>query len=186
MLYFLHAFHSYFSPLNVFQYITFRSAGSFLTALGMSLLVGPAVIRRLSARGAAQTIRADGPPQHHAKTGTPTMGGLIIYFTMLVSAVLWARLDNRFVNLFLIVATGLWLIGFVDDYLKSLNPRKQGLSPSLKMTGQLVLAFFAAGYLYHAPPNPTFNTLVSVPYSKEWAINLGVLYVPFSMMMLVG
>src|SRR4051794_37143566 len=127
MLYHLHNLTGLFSPFNVFQYITFRSAGAFLTALGTSLVVGPSVIRWLRARGASQTIRADGPPQHHAKSGTPTMGGLIIYFTMLASALLWSRLDNRFVILFLVSATVLWLIGYLDDFLKSKHPRKQGL-----------------------------------------------------------
>src|ERR1700704_691641 len=99
MLYYLHDLKNYFSPLNIFQYITFRSAGAFLCALGISLVVGPMVIRLLRSRGAAQTIRTEGPASHHSKTGTPTMGGLIIYFTMLISSLLWARLDNRFVIL---------------------------------------------------------------------------------------
>jgi phospho-N-acetylmuramoyl-pentapeptide-transferase len=186
MLYYLYNLKSLFSPLNVFQYITFRSAGAFLSALGISLMVGPAVIRALRSRGAAQTIRAEGPSTHHAKKGTPTMGGLIIYFTMLFSALLWARLNDRFVILFLICATVLWLIGFLDDYLKSINSRKEGLTPAVKMTGQLLLAFFVAGYLYYAPPNSLFATHISVPYSKEWTINLGALYIPFVMMILVG
>ncbi len=186
MLYYLHNLKPLFSPLNVFQYITFRSAGAFLSALGISLMVGPWVIRMLRTHGAAQTIRADGPPQHHAKSGTPTMGGLIIYVTMLIAALLWARLDDRLVILFLICATVLWLIGFMDDYLKSLNPRKKGITPAVKMTGQLVLAFFVAAYLYRWPPNAQFATHISVPYSKEWTLNLGAFYVPLVMMILVG
>src|SRR3989338_4252568 len=147
MLYYLYTFKAVFSPLNVFQYITFRSGAAFLTALGISLMVGPRAIRWLRARGVSQTIRADGPPQHHAKTGTPTMGGLIIFLAMGIASLFWARITDRWVILFLISATALWLIGFLDDYLKSLNPRKQGLTPSIKMTGQLVLALFVAGYL---------------------------------------
>src|SRR5204863_7143683 len=100
MLYHLIHLKAFFSPLNVFQYITFRSAGAFLTALGLALVISPWMIRMLRGRGAAQSIRADGPPQHHSKSGTPTMGGLIIYLTMFVAALLWARLDNRFVILF--------------------------------------------------------------------------------------
>jgi phospho-N-acetylmuramoyl-pentapeptide-transferase len=114
------------------------------------------------------------------------MGGLIIFFTLLLAAMMWCRLDNRFVVLFLITATVLWLIGFMDDYLKAINPRKQGLSASVKMTGQLILALFVAAYLYHWPPNGGYATMVSVPYSKEWMWNLGALYVPFVMMILVG
>src|SRR5580765_6715314 len=117
MLYHLSQLKAFFSPLNVFQYITFRSAGAFLSALGISLLIAPWFIHLLRSRGAAQSIRSDGPSTHHTKSGTPTMGGMIIYFTMLASALLWARLDNRFVILFLICGTGLWLVGFLDDYL---------------------------------------------------------------------
>jgi phospho-N-acetylmuramoyl-pentapeptide-transferase len=186
MLYHLYTLKVFFSPLNVFQYITFRSAGAFLTALGISLVISPWVIRLLQKRGASQTIRAEGPPQHHAKSGTPTMGGMIIYFTMLISSLLWARWDNRFVILFLFCATGLWLIGFLDDYLKSKHPRKQGLTPAIKMTGQLLLAFFISGYLYTYPPNGSFATLLSVPFSKEITLSLGAIYVPFMIMVLVG
>ena len=186
MLYHFYHLKALFSPLNVFQYITFRAAGAFLSALGISLVISPWVIRHLRSRGAAQSIRADGPSTHHSKSGTPTMGGMIIYFTMLAAALLWARLDNRFVILFLACATGLWLIGFLDDYMKSLNPRKVGLTANVKMAGQLILAFCIAGYLYHFPPNITFATSTSVPYSKEWILNLGALYVPFVMMILVG
>jgi phospho-N-acetylmuramoyl-pentapeptide-transferase len=186
MLYYLYPLKSVFSPLNVFQYITFRSAGAFLTALGISLVIGPRVIRWLKSRGASQTIRADGPATHHVKSGTPTMGGLIIFFTMMLSALLWSRLDDRFVLLFLITATVLWLIGFLDDYLKSINPRKQGLTPALKMTGQLSLAFFVAAYIFYDPPNSAFATHISVPYSKEWTLNLGMFYIPFVMMIIVG
>jgi phospho-N-acetylmuramoyl-pentapeptide-transferase len=184
MLFYLHNLKNLFSPLNVFQYITFRAAGAFLTALGVSLIIGPTVIRLLRKKGAGETIRAEGPPGHHVKSGTPTMGGLIIYFTMLLAAVLWARWDDRYVRLFLGSATVLWLIGLSDDYLKRV--RKKGVSASVKMTCQLVLAFFVAAYLYLDPPNPLFATSISVPYSKEWIINLGFWYIPFAMMVLVG
>src|SRR5207237_3514375 len=132
--------------------------------------------------GAAQSSRADGPPQHQAKYGTPTMGGIIIYFTMLLAALFWARLEDRFVMLFMATSTVLWIIGFFDDYYKSRHPRKKGISANVKMAGQLVLAFFVVGYLYHAPPNAQFATQISVPYSKEWTLNLGALYVPFAML----
>lgn len=186
MLYHLHTLKAVFSPLNVFQYITFRAGGAFLTSLGLSLLFGPRIIRWLKERGAAQTIRAEGPPKHHAKSGTPTMGGLIIYATMGLASLLWARIDDRFVILFLVTATVLWCIGFVDDYLKSLNPRKEGLTPPVKMAGQLILALFVAGYLYHVPPHAEYATRVSVPYFKDLTLDLGVLYIPFAMMILVG
>jgi phospho-N-acetylmuramoyl-pentapeptide-transferase len=186
MLYHLYELKAFFSPLNVFQYLTFRSACSFLTALAISLWLSPWFIRMLKGRGAAQSIRSDGPQTHHAKTGTPTMGGLLIYFTTLASSLLWANLANRFVVLFLITATGLCLIGFLDDYQKSIHSKKKGISASAKMALQLILALLVAGYLYQHPPNAAFATSTTVPYSKEWLLHLGLFYIPFMMMILVG
>ncbi len=186
MLYHLHSLRSFFSPLNVFQYITFRTAGAFLTALGISLMIAPGIIQWLKAKKAAQNIRASGPPQHHAKSGTPPMGGIIIYLSMVASTLLWARMDNRFVILMVVSSTVLWLIGFWDDYLKCFGKNKEGLTPMVKMAGQLVLAFGITGYLYVNPPNPAFHSSISVPYSKEWVLGLSVFYVPFCMMVLVG
>ncbi|MFA5975577.1 MAG: phospho-N-acetylmuramoyl-pentapeptide-transferase [Elusimicrobiota bacterium] len=185
MLYYVYLFKSSFSPLNVFQYITFRSAGAFLTALVINFLVAPAIIRWLRAQRGHQ-VRAEVPAQHKVKTGTPAMGGIIIYLSMIGSCLLWARLDDRFVLLQFVCCTVLFLIGYTDDYLKKLEGRKDGLNPSVKMSAQLLLGLFIAGYLYMNPPNLSFPSHLSVPYSKEWVINLGILYIPLCMMVLVG
>lgn len=185
MLYYAYLLKPYFSPLNIFQYITFRSAGAFLSALFITFWIGPGMIRWLRAQR-GHRVRADVPPQHHAKTGTPAMGGLIIYLAMIGSCLLWARLDDRFVLLQLACCTALWMIGCADDYLKKLEGRKDGLSPSIKMTGQLILALFVAGYLYAYPPNSAFATHLSIPYTKGVVLHLGILYIPLSMMVLVG
>jgi phospho-N-acetylmuramoyl-pentapeptide-transferase len=185
MLYYLHLFKGRFSPLNVFQYITFRSAAAFLTALGVSLITGPGIIRWLRAQK-SQALRGDTPPQHKSKSGTPAMGGLIIYGAMVGSILLWARVPDRFVVLMLIACTVLCLLGYADDYMKNIEHRKDGLSPSVKMSVQMVLALFVAAYLYIDPPNAAYATRISIPYSKEWTINLHQLYVPFCMMVLVG
>ncbi len=185
MLYYLYQLKGLFSPLNVFQYITFRSAGSFLTALAVTFLSAPGIIRWLRTRK-AQRIRADTPAQHQAKAGTPAMGGLIIYLALAVSAFLWARPTDRFVVLFLAVCTVLFAIGYMDDHLKAMAHRKDGLSAAVKMGGQMTLALLVACYLYLDPPNQTFATHISVPYSKEWMIDLGRLYIPFMMIILVG
>lgn len=185
MLYYIHELKFYFSPLNVFQYITFRAAGAFLTALAASLWTAPPIIRWLRAKK-NKGIRPDTPPQHQTKSGTPNMGGIIIYLAMMVACLLWARLDDRFVLLFLSTCTVLWFVGYLDDYLKTLEKRKDGLSASVKMAVQLVLGFFVATYLYMNPPNSAFATLISVPYSKEWMLHLGAFYAPFCIMVLVG
>jgi phospho-N-acetylmuramoyl-pentapeptide-transferase len=185
MLYHLYLLKPLFSPLNVFQYITFRSACAFLTALFVSLASAPGIIRWLKSRR-MQGIRADTPVQHQTKSGTPAMGGLIIFLAMASSCLLWARLSDRFVLLFLATSTVLWVLGCVDDHLKATEGRKDGLSPAVKLGVQLILALGVAGYLYFDPPNAQHATSISVPYSKEWIIPLGVLYIPFCMMLLVG
>lgn len=185
MLYYLYLLKPLFSPLNIFQYITFRSACAFLTALFISLITGPGMIRWLRTKK-GHKIREDTPVQHQTKSGTPAMGGLIIYLAMTSACLLWARLPNRFVLLFLFTSTILCLLGFVDDYLKASENRKDGLSPSVKMGVQLFLAFGVAGYLYIDPPNLAYAASLSVPYSKGWFIYIGALYVPFCMMLLVG
>ncbi len=185
MLYHLYLLKPLFSPLNIFQYITFRAAGAFLTALSISLASGPKIIRWLKTQK-AQKIRADTPSHHQAKTGTPAMGGLIIFLAMMVSCLLWARLSDRFVLLFLATCTVLWLLGYTDDFLKASAQRKDGLSPAVKLGVQLFLAMGVAAYLYIDPPNIAHATSVGVPYSKEWFLQLGVLYIPFCMMVIVG
>jgi phospho-N-acetylmuramoyl-pentapeptide-transferase len=185
VLYNLYLLKPLFSPLNLFQYITFRSVSAFLSALLISLFIAPPLIRWL--RGKKEhKVRADTPAQHQVKVGTPAMGGIIIYLAMMISCVLWARLSDRFVILYLICCTVLCALGFIDDYLKATAGRKDGLSPSVKMGVQLVLALGIATYLYVDPPNMAYGTSISVPYSKEWFIYLGSFYVPFCMAVLVG
>src|ERR1044071_6305682 len=116
MLYLLSHFRESFSALNLFQYITFRSGGAFLTSLGILLLFGAPFIELLKTLKVAQSIREYGPSTHLAKAGTPTMGGLLILVSIVSSTLLWARLDNRFVWVTLIAAVCLGTLGFLDDY----------------------------------------------------------------------
>ncbi len=185
MLYHLYLLKAYFSPLNLFQYITFRAGGAFLTALFLSLWTAPGIIRWLRSKK-AQKIRADTPAQHQMKSGTPAMGGLIMFLAMTVSCLLWARLADRFIIVFLFTCTSLWLLGYVDDYLKATEHRKDGLTPAVKMGVQLLIGLGVSAYMYMDPPNAAHATSLSVPYSKHWLIELGVLYVPFCLMLLVG
>lgn len=185
MLYLLAQLKPLFSPLNIFQYITFRTAGAFLTSLFVALLSGPSVIRWLRSKK-PQKIRADTPAQHQTKAGTPAMGGLLIYLAFSVAVLLWARLTDRWTLLFWSTCSGFFLIGWLDDYLKAKEKRKDGLTPAVKMGAQLLLALGVATYLYIDPPNAGFAAHISVPFSKECVINLGVFFVPFSLLVLVG
>lgn len=175
-----------FSPFNVFQYITFRAAGSLLTALLIFFLLAPAVIRRLKNYQIIQPLRKDGPSTHLGKTGTPTMGGLIILVSLLSSFLLWARWDNRFTWLVFFSALYLGFLGLLDDYFKLVRKHPRGLSARYKLLFELVLAFFVALYLYLNPPNPAYTTQVNVPYLKNFFVNLGSFYLIFVLLVIVS
>jgi phospho-N-acetylmuramoyl-pentapeptide-transferase len=182
----LYPLHHYFSPLNIFQYITFRSGAAILTSLLLCYLLGPSMIGYLKKLKIGQTIRTDGPPTHLAKSGTPTMGGLLILFSLVVSTLLWARLDNRFIILALLSTVWLGIIGFWDDYLKLVKKNPKGLNPKTKFIFQTMLAVAVSAYLWYFPPNELFATKVNIPYLKDVFVNLYFGYMIFSTMMIVG
>ncbi|MFC1546492.1 phospho-N-acetylmuramoyl-pentapeptide-transferase [bacterium] len=179
-------FHQYFTPLNVLQYISFRTAGALLTALFLTFLVTLPIIKRLKQFKVHQKIRADGPETHFPKADTPTMGGIIIFICMIISIILWARLDNRFVVIALIGTVYLGLIGFIDDYLKHVKCDPKGLRPRYKLFAQFVLAIALAVYLYLYPSSQEYQAFVNIPYLKSVFINLGVFYILFVIFTIVG
>src|SRR5437879_1333872 len=122
---------------NLFNYLTFRAAGAVVTALLLAFLAGPAIIRRLRARNVGQVIRAEGPASHHSKRGTPTMGGVIIILATVVPTLLWARLDSGYVLVALAAMLWTGAIGFLDDYLKIVRGKSQGLVARWKLIGQI-------------------------------------------------
>ncbi|MFN3967042.1 MAG: phospho-N-acetylmuramoyl-pentapeptide-transferase, partial [Endomicrobiia bacterium] len=176
---FYHIFYplkSLFSPFNVFGYITFRSMLAILTSLILSFIFGNKFISWLKKVQIIQSIRSDGPPTHQKKTGTPTMGGLIILFTLLISTLLWARLDNRFIIFTILSVIWLGFLGFLDDYLKIIKKNPKGISAGTKLLGQLIFALAVSFYLYFFPSNPQFSTVINIPYLKDVYINLGIFY----------
>jgi phospho-N-acetylmuramoyl-pentapeptide-transferase len=122
---------------NLFNYLTFRAAGATVTALLLAFWLGPGIIRRLRDRNVGQVIRAEGPASHHGKRGTPTMGGLIIILATVVPTILWARLDSRFVVVAVLAMLWAGAIGFIDDYLKIVRGKSQGLVARWKLVGQV-------------------------------------------------
>ena len=187
MLY--HIFYNlsaYFTPFNVFQYITFRAGGAVLTSLIICFVAGPYVIKKLKKLKVGQTVRTDGPSTHQCKTGTPTMGGLLILISIVVSSLLWARLDNRFI-IWLLSGT-LWfgLLGFCDDYLKLTKKNTSGLSAKGKLLGQTLFAASFAAYLGYFPANPDYLTLVNIPFLKSAFIDFSFFYFVFVMITVVG
>jgi len=170
---------------NVFSYITLRTILAALTALALSLLLGPAFIRRLSSRQQGQPIRTLGPQTHLSKSGTPTMGGALILFAIVVSSVLWSDLNNRYVWVVLFVTLGFGLIGWLDDYRKLVLQDSKGLPARWKFLLQSVVGAAAAVFLYLTADIPAATNLI-VPFFKGIVIPLGLAYVFTTYLMIVG
>jgi len=179
---YLEQFHSGF---NVFSYLTVRAILGVLTALAISLLIGPHMIRKLTVKQIGQTVRDDGPQTHLAKAGTPTMGGALILIAVAVATLLWANLDNRYVWVALLTTLGFGLVGFVDDYRKLVFKDPKGLVSRWKYFWQSVVGIIAALYLYYSAQSPVETTLI-IPFFKNVAINLGAFYILFTYFVIVG
>ncbi|MGP1667814.1 MAG: hypothetical protein ACTS5I_18330, partial [Rhodanobacter sp.] len=137
-------FEAYFRPLGVFQYLTLRGILGVMTALFVSLLLGPWFIRTMVQKQIGQTVRNDGPKSHLSKSGTPTMGGTLLLFAIVSSVLLWSDLSNRFVWVVLAVTVGFGAIGWVDDYRKVVHRNPKGLSARVKFFWQSVIGLAAA------------------------------------------
>lgn len=186
MLYYLSQHATDWPILNIFRYITFRTAGALGTASLIVFLFGPMVIRGLRLRqGKGQPIRADGPQTHLAKAGTPTMGGLMIMLGVIPATVLWADLSNNYVWAVLLVTFGFGVIGFYDDYLKVTKQSDKGFSGKAR----LGLEFFIAGvacFVIVSQGNEPFATSLTIPFFKDWLISMGWFYIPFAAFVIVG
>jgi len=175
-----------FNPsFRVFNYLTLRAILAALTALAISLLVGPVMIRKLAEHQVGQRVRADGPQAHLSKAGTPTMGGLLILVAIVAASLLWADLRNRFLWIVLAVTVAFGLIGFLDDYLKLVVGNSRGLIARYKYFWQSVAGLAAALALYLTAQSPAETTLY-VPFFKHFLIPLGVLFVPLTYFVIVG
>ena len=186
MLYWLTGLSDGGDFFNLFRYITFRAGGAFFTALIFGFIFGQPLIdflRRKQTNG--QPIRDDGPQSHFAKAGTPTMGGLLILSAILVSTLLWARPDSPYVWIVLAVTLGFGLIGFADDYAKVTRQTSKGVSSRIRFGIGLLIAAAAAIASAWFHPAPLANTL-ALPFFKTLLINLGIFFVPFSMIVIVG
>ncbi|MEY4983511.1 MAG: hypothetical protein RIR62_1777 [Pseudomonadota bacterium] len=186
MFYWLTAFSDGGDIFNLFRYQTVRAGGAFLTALVFGFVFGRPLIdflRRKQKKG--QPIRDDGPASHFVKAGTPTMGGLLILTALLVSTLLWARWDNPYVWIVLLVTLAFGLIGFADDYAKVTKQNTKGVSGRVRMAAGLVIAALAAFAAAAFHPAELTNQL-AVPFFKDVLLNLGILFVPFGMIVIVG
>ncbi len=176
-----------FAVFNVFRYLTFRSGGAVVTALVISFLLGPRIIRWLKAKQpGGQPIRSDGPESHLlTKAGTPTMGGFLILIALAVSTLLWADLTNGYVWVVIVVTLGFGAVGFGDDYLKLTKKNPKGLPGRLKLAVQFSIALGAALWIRYLAPE-TMESHLAVPFFKNALIDLGWFFVAFSMVVMVG
>ncbi len=179
------ALEAFFSGLNVFQYITFRAILGVLTALGIALAVGPAVIERLVLYQVGQQVRADGPESHYGKAGTPTMGGALILIAIAASTLLWADLTNRYVWVALLVTLLFGAIGGVDDALKLARQDSQGLRARAKFGLQVAVAFAAGAVLFATAQAPVETSLV-LPLFKDLVFPLGLGFILLAVLVIVG
>ncbi|MFZ3581116.1 phospho-N-acetylmuramoyl-pentapeptide-transferase [Loktanella sp. DJP18] len=171
---------------NLFRYITFRAGGAFLTALTFGFIFGLPLINVLRrTQGKGQPIRTDGPEGHFIKAGTPTMGGLLIVGALTTSTLLWARLDNPYVWMVLFVTLAFAAIGFADDYAKVSKQTTNGVSGRVRILLGLLIAAIAGFWAAQYHPVGLTNQL-AVPVFKDVLINLGLLFVPFSILVIVG
>ncbi len=175
----------YFGAFRAFEFITMRVIMATLTALVISFMLGPAVIRRLAKYKLGQVVRKDGPQSHLGKAGTPTMGGLLILLSVGITTLLWSELDNRFVWVVLLVTLGFGLVGGIDDYLKLRYGNSKGLAPRLKMAGQSVIALAAAVFLF-ATAKTAPETSLLIPVFKQFSWEMGLLFIPWAYFVIVG
>jgi len=176
----------YVSGFNLFRYITFRAAAATITAILISLLLGPLFIKLLRRYQVREKIRSEGPESHQTKEGTPTMGGLIVLSAIIIPTLLWADLTNYFILMILMVTVWLGIIGFMDDYLKAVKNQTKGMVARKKFIGQILLGLIFGILLSFAPPTSSFDGTTGIPFFKNYILNLGILYIPFIIIVITG
>ena len=179
----LYPLHEAYSIFNVFRYITFRTIYAILTALLITLVMGPWFIKKLRSFNVKQHIRKDGPAAHITKQGTPTMGGLLILLSLSLGTLLWVDLTNSYVWIVLLTTWGLGILGFIDDIKKLQSGSPRGISARFKIVGQVIVGLLLGIFLYLSAD---FDKTLTIPFFKEVSVNLGILYIPFVVLIIVG
>ncbi|MCJ8311779.1 MAG: phospho-N-acetylmuramoyl-pentapeptide-transferase [Saccharospirillaceae bacterium] len=175
----------YDSSFSAFDSLTLRATLAALTALSISLVFGPKMIKKLQQYQIGQTIREDGPKSHFSKAGTPTMGGVLILVSMILSTLMWADLSQKYIWVVILVTIGFGVIGWIDDYRKVVKKNSDGLSARSKFFWQCVVGLTASTVMYFFAQTPEGTTLI-FPLIKEWSINLGIFFILFSAFIIVG
>ena len=180
----IYLLYEYFD-INILQYVTFRAAGAAITALLISFLLGPRIIRTLQNHQIGEIIRKDGPSSHYRKAGTPTMGGIIIILSIILPTILWSRYDNIYTWIMVIVTLFMGIVGFIDDYLKIVKKISKGLIARYKLAAQIIIGLFISYMIFNYVDNPKIfidylsnrmdtisNTSISIPFIMNGYIEL--------------
>jgi len=183
LLYPLHAKTGFFSVFNVFRYITFRIFAASITSVLLCIVIGPWYIRLLQKMQMGQAIRDDGPQSHLKKKGTPTMGGGLILLGITIPTLLWSDLTNLNVWIALVTTLLFGVVGYIDDYLKVVRKNPKGLSGRRKLLGQIVFGLISAYAIYALQDT---SPELKFPFFKEWTIDLGWMFIPWTVIVLVG
>lgn len=184
--YFLYPLYDKFFAFNVFRYITFRSVYATITAILICFIFGPPLLKKLRDFGIGERVREDTPSSHEKKAGTPSMGGLLILLSILVSVVLWGNLSNRYTILISIATFGYGLIGFFDDYLKFVRKSSKGLRGRFKFATQILLSTAIALYIFFGQGRGDETVLLYVPFINVPIVDLSYFYIPFAIVLLVS
>ena len=186
-VYLAETYTQYFTFFNLFNYISFRTGAAVLTSLFFSLIFGEMIIKFLSTiQPAGQPIRSDGPERHlFEKAGTPTMGGVLILASIIISFILWAKLTNYYVWISLFACIAFGLVGFLDDYKKIYSKSSYGLKVSTRIILQIVLAFIIVFLIYSTMPE-NLNSTINFPFFKNLIIDLGMFFFIFGIFIIVG
>ena len=182
----LYPLRDVFFGFNVFGYISFRAVGAALSALIISFLFGPKIIRTLKSHQIGETIRSDGPESHLKKEGTPTMGGIIVLLAVILPTFLWAKLDDKHILLILLATMWMGAIGFLDDYLKVVKKYSRGLIARYKMAGQISLGLIVGIILINYPDSSQFATSISIPFVANGTLDVSWFYIPLVILVITG
>ena len=189
MLYYLAEYINYlFSPpgFDIFRYLTFRSALSAITALLISFFIGPKILKIIKQKQIGEAKKEDGPQFHWSKAGTPTMGGLIILFSVVIPVLLWGELRNLYIILILFTTVVLGFVGFLDDYLKVVKKYKKGLVAKYKLLGQIFVGLVVGCVIYFHPFFDGIHSVTTIPFLKKVEFDFAIFYIPIVIFIITG
>ena len=184
--YFLTPLKDMFSIFNLFEYITFRAGAATISALIISFILGPWIIKVLNKNQIGEEIRLTGPQSHIKKQGTPTMGGILILISLLIPTLFFAKLNNPYIKIIIFSTIWMGILGFIDDYLKIIKKNKHGLPASSKIIGQILLGSIISLWIFNTLPISEFSTKTSIPFLKNINIDLGYFYPLMIILVITG